>query len=84
MAQVGAVLILSRPENWGRLIYFLGIERLRLRGAVRAGDMLEVEAEVKRLRSRIGTLAGRARVGGRRIAEGSMTFALGEARGGGA
>ena len=76
MAQVGAVLILSASENRGRLIYFLGIERARFRAPVRAGDTLRVEARVRRLRSRIGTLAGSATVGGRRIAEGVMTFAL--------
>ena len=78
MAQVGAVLILSKLENRGRLIYFMGIERIRFLAPVRAGETLEVEAVVKRLRSRIGTLDGHARVGGRLVAAGSMTFALGD------
>jgi 3-hydroxyacyl-[acyl-carrier-protein] dehydratase len=77
MAQVGAVLILSKPENRGKLIYFLSIDSARFRRPVRAGDLLSVEAEVVRLRSRMGTLRGRARVGDRLIADGSMTFALG-------
>ena len=32
VAQVGAILILSKPENRGRLILFGGIERVRFRG----------------------------------------------------
>src|SRR5688500_16276407 len=56
MAQVGAVLILARPENLGRIIYFMGIERGRFRHPVRAGDTLYVVAEVRRMRSRMGTL----------------------------
>jgi 3-hydroxyacyl-[acyl-carrier-protein] dehydratase len=32
MAQAGAVLILSKPENRSRLIYFMGIDRVRYRG----------------------------------------------------
>ena len=40
-----------------------------------------LEAEVQRLRSRSGTLAGRARVAGRLVASGTMTFALGESAG---
>ena len=76
MAQVGAVLILAKPENHGRLIYFLGIDRVRFRSVVRAGETLEVEAQVLRMRSRIGTLRGTARVGSRKVAEGAMTFAL--------
>jgi 3-hydroxyacyl-[acyl-carrier-protein] dehydratase len=74
VAQVGAILILSKPENRDRLIYFMGIERVRYRGTVHPG---EIEARVRRLRSRMGVLSGHARVDGRVIAHGTMTFALG-------
>jgi 3-hydroxyacyl-[acyl-carrier-protein] dehydratase len=77
VAQVGAILILSKPENRNRLIYFMGIERVRYRGCVHPGDVVEIEALVKRLRSRMGILTGHARVGGRVVAHGTMTFALG-------
>jgi|SRR5688572_26100163 3-hydroxyacyl-[acyl-carrier-protein] dehydratase len=77
VAQVGAILILSKPENRDRLIYFMGIERVRYRGSVHPGDVVEIEALVKRLRSRMGILTGRARVKGRIVAHGTMTFALG-------
>ena len=52
VAQVGAILILSKPENRDRLIYFMGIERVRYRGAVHPGDVVEIEAVVRRFRSR--------------------------------
>jgi 3-hydroxyacyl-[acyl-carrier-protein] dehydratase len=77
VAQVGAILILSKPENRGRLILFGGIERVRFRRTVYAGDVLEVEARVKRLRSRMGVFEGYARVGGTVVLDGTMTFALG-------
>ncbi len=77
VAQVGAILILAKPENKDRLIFFMGIERVRFRGSVHPGDVLEVEAKVKRLRSRMGVLQGRARVGNRIVVHGTMTFALG-------
>ena len=77
VAQVGAILILSKPENRGRLILFGGIERVRFRGPVYAGDVVEIEARVKRLRSRMGVFEGLARVGSRTVADGTMTFALG-------
>jgi 3-hydroxyacyl-[acyl-carrier-protein] dehydratase len=77
VAQVGAILILSKPENRDRLIYFMGIERLRYRGVARPGEIVEIEARVKRLRSRMGLLTGHARVNGKVIAHGTMTFALG-------
>ncbi len=84
VAQVGAILILAKPEYRDLLIFFRGIERVRYRGQVFAGDVLEVEARVKRLRNRMGVLDGRARVGKRIVANGSMTFALGTKDSGGA
>jgi 3-hydroxyacyl-[acyl-carrier-protein] dehydratase len=80
IAQVGAIMILAKPENRQRLIYFMGIERVRYRGTVRPGDTIEIEAIAVRLRSRMGLLKGVARVGQRRVADGMMTFALGPAQ----
>jgi 3-hydroxyacyl-[acyl-carrier-protein] dehydratase len=77
VAQVGAILILAKPENRHRLIYFMGIDKVRYRGAVYPGDVVEIEALVKRLRSRMGILTGRARVRGKVVVHGTMTFALG-------
>src|SRR6187401_1756043 len=58
VAQVGAILILSKPENREKLIFFMGIDRVRYRRPVHAGDVVEIEAVVKRLRSRMGQLRG--------------------------
>ncbi len=77
IAQVGAILILCKPENREKLPFFAGIDRVRYRRPVHAGDVVEIEARVKRLRSRMGQLRGVARVDGRVVAEGTMTFALG-------
>ena len=78
IAQLGAVLILSPPENRGRLIYFMGIDRVRYRRPVVAGDAVKLEATVVRLRAKMGTLRGIARVDGTVVLEGQMTFALAE------
>src|ERR1041384_3234966 len=77
VAQVGAILILSKPENREKLIFFMGIERVRFRRPVFPGDVVEIEAVVKRLRSRMGVLSGAARVNGKVVCDGTMTFALG-------
>jgi 3-hydroxyacyl-[acyl-carrier-protein] dehydratase len=77
VAQVGAILILSKAENRERLIFFMGIERVRYRHPVFPGDVVEIEARVRRLRSRMGQLDGLARVGDRLVVSGTMTFALG-------
>jgi 3-hydroxyacyl-[acyl-carrier-protein] dehydratase len=81
VAQVGAILILSKPENRDRIPLFVGIERVRYRRPVLPGDVMEIEARVKRLRSRMGQLYGFARVNGVVVLEGTMTFALGPAAG---
>lgn len=77
VAQVGAILILAKPENREKLIYFMGIERVRYRRPVHPGDVVVIEATVRRLRSRMGVLEGVAKVGDHVVAEGTMTFALG-------
>src|SRR5438034_10437113 len=61
VAQVGAIMILAKPENRQRLIYFMGIERVRYRRPVHPGDVVEIEVMPVRLRSRIGLLKGVAR-----------------------
>ena len=77
VAQVGAIMILSKPENREKLIYFMGISRVRFRRAVRPGDVVIIEALARRLRNRMGVLEGIAYVDGQIVAEGTMTFALG-------
>lgn len=77
IAQVGAILVLAKPENRHRLPFFAGIERVRYRRPVHPGDVVEIEATVLRLRSRVGLLKGIARVDGKRVVDGTMTFALG-------
>ena len=77
IAQVGAIMILAKPENRNRLPYFMGIERVRYRRPVHPGDVVVIEAVAVRLRSRMGVLKGIARVDGKVAVEGTMTFALG-------
>ncbi len=83
IAQVGAILILSKPENRGKLVLFSGIKRVRFRRPVRAGEVVEIEARVKRLRSRMGVFEGFARVGGEIVVDGMMTCVIGDAAGDG-
>ena len=77
VAQVGAFLVLAKPENRRRLPFFAGIEHVRFRRTVHPGDVVVIEARVLRLRSRMGLLNGIARVDGKVVVEGTMTFALG-------
>ena len=79
VAQVGAIMILAKSENREKLIYFRSIERVRYRRPVHPGDVVVIEARVLRLRSRMGLVTGTARVDGKIVLDGTMTFALGPA-----
>jgi 3-hydroxyacyl-[acyl-carrier-protein] dehydratase len=46
VAQVGAILVLAKPENRQRLPFFAGIERVRYRRPVHPGDVVVIEANV--------------------------------------
>ena len=79
VAQVGAILILAKPENRDKLPFFAGIKRVRFRRPVYPGDIVEIEARVKRLRRRMGVFEGFARVAGETVLEGTMTCMIGGA-----
>lgn len=79
LAQVGGVLMLSRPENQGKLAYFMTIENVKFRQPVHPGDQLRLEAEVIKIRSKTGQCRGRAYVGDKLVCEAEVKFALVEA-----
>ncbi len=76
IAQLGAMLILLEEENRGKLIFFLGLDRVRFRRPVRPGDTLSMSAEILRRRGRFGRLKVEAKINGHRVFEGIMQFAL--------
>ena len=81
VAQVGAIMILAKPENQQSLVLFGGIQRVRYRRAVHPGDVVVIEAVVLRMRRSMGKFKGVGRVDGRIVLEGTMTFALSPAQG---
>lgn len=76
MAQVGGVLASFLPSSEGMIAYFAGIDRCRFRRPVRPGDQLITEIIVLRARSRVGQMAGTARVDGAVVAEGVFTYSM--------
>jgi|SRR5690606_35177591 3-hydroxyacyl-[acyl-carrier-protein] dehydratase len=76
LAQVGAVAILSVPENKGRIALFAGIDNVRLRRQVKPGDTLRLELEVLKMKGSIGKGRAVASVDGQTAVEGELMFAL--------
>ncbi len=76
LAQLGAVAVLSREENKGKLALFTGIDGVRFRRQVIPGDKLELEVNVIKLRSSMGKAAVKASVDGEEAAKGEIMFAF--------
>ena len=78
LAQVGAVAILSVPENKGKLAFFGGIKNVRFKKQVRPGDVLELSCELIERRGPVGFGKAVAKVDGKVAAQGELTFAVGD------
>ncbi|MFC0236761.1 3-hydroxyacyl-ACP dehydratase FabZ [Fictibacillus phosphorivorans] len=78
LAQVGAVAMLKKEENRGRLAFFAGIDSCRFKKQVVPGDQLRLEVEMTRVRGSIGKGKGIATVDGQVACEVEITFALGK------
>ena len=76
LAQVGAVAVLSVPENKGSIVLFAGVDKFRFRGPVFPGDSLRLEVKFTKMRGPIGKGTAKATVEGKTVAEGELTFAL--------
>jgi 3-hydroxyacyl-[acyl-carrier-protein] dehydratase len=78
LAQVGAVAMLKKEENRGRLAFFAGIDNCRFKKQVKPGDQLRLEVEIIRAKGGIGKGKGIATVDGELVCETEIMFALGE------
>ncbi len=76
LAQVGAVAVLSVPENKGKIVLFAGVDGFRFRAPVVPGDTLRLELRLTKMRGPIGKGTARATVEGKTVADGELTFAL--------
>ena len=76
MAQLGAVYILSKPENRGRTPYFMSIEYAKFRRPVVPGDRLDIKLTILKIRSSAGRMHGLASVKDQVAAEAELSFAF--------
>lgn len=78
LAQVGAVAMLMKEENKGRLAFFAGIDNCRFKRQVVPGDQLRLEVEMTRVRGTFGKGKAVATVEGELVCEVEIMFGLGE------
>jgi 3-hydroxyacyl-[acyl-carrier-protein] dehydratase len=76
MAQAGAVIMLTLPEQHTKLAVIVAFENVRFRKQVVPGDTLVSEVNLLWYKRNIGKISMVGRVGGEVAAEGELTFAL--------
>ncbi|MGI6498186.1 MAG: 3-hydroxyacyl-ACP dehydratase FabZ [Oscillospiraceae bacterium] len=76
LAQVGAVAILSLPENRGKLALFGGIKNARFKRQIRPGDQLSLSCTLTNQRGPIGFGSAEAKVNGILACKAELIFSL--------
>ncbi len=76
IAQSGCVAKLSRPENKGKIAYFMSIDESEYYHPVFPGDQLKIEVELPEGNSRFGRGEGFITVEDKTISKTVMTFAV--------
>ncbi len=76
MAQVSSVLMLRKPENVGKIGYFMSADNVKWRRPVLPGDTLFIQTEILKMRGSIGQTRCRCVVNGETVSEAELKFAL--------
>lgn len=76
MAQVSSILMLRKPENVGKIGYFMSADNVKWRRPVRPGDTLFIESDILKIRGSIGQTRCRCLVNGEVVSEAELKFAL--------
>lgn len=78
LAQAGAVAILSKEENRGKIALFGGIDKCRFKGQVKPGDKLRLETRILKEKGPVGVGEATASVEGKLVAKAEITFMVGQ------
>ena len=76
LAQVGAVALLSEPENRGKIALFGGVRNARFRRKVTPGDVLSLECTLTQRRGPVGLGTCIAKVGEETACTAELVFAI--------
>ena len=77
LAQVGAVAILSKEENKGKIAYFGGINKCKFKGKIIPGDKLKLETRIIKQKGPLGVGEAIASVDGKVVVSAELTFMVG-------
>jgi 3-hydroxyacyl-[acyl-carrier-protein] dehydratase len=77
LAQVSAIIMLTKAGNEGRLGLLAGIDHCRFKKQVKPGDQLRLEVDITRVKGAVGKGRGIATVDGEIVCETDLVFAFG-------
>lgn len=76
LAQVGAIALLSKEENRGKLVYFAGIKSVKFKRPVVPGDVMELYCKLDRIVKNIGFGSCVAKVENEVCCTGKLIFSI--------
>jgi beta-hydroxyacyl-ACP dehydratase FabZ len=77
LAQLGGAMVLEPGDLARKLVYIVGIDKVKFRRPVIPGDRLDMEAKMLRVRRNIGWVEVAAKVGGALACSGELMFSIG-------
>ena len=77
LAQTGAVALLAKEDNKGKIAYFAGIDKAKFKQKVVPGDTLKLEVEIVREKGPVGIGNAKATVNGKVAAKCELQFFIG-------
>jgi len=82
MAQAGGILAYETAplEKRNRLIYFMGMDKVRFRKMVIPGDQIIFEAKILKFRSKVAKMSGTATVDNQLVAEAELMASFGDSK----
>lgn len=76
MAQVASIVMMRKPENAGKIGYFMSADSVKFRKPVFPGDTLFIHCEMISAKKRLGKAACKCLVNGEVVSEGELLFGL--------
>lgn len=76
LAQTGAVVLLNKEENKGKIGFLAGVDKCRFKRQVKPGDQLKLEVEIIRIKGPVGKGKAVATVDGELACEAEIMFAI--------
>ncbi len=76
MAQVASIVMMRKPENIGKIGYFMSADSIKFRKPVFPGDTLFIHCDLISAKKRLGKAACKCLVNGEVVSEGELLFGL--------